>query len=238
MNDRITKPKILIYQADDCKVLAEYLEFRNFEVTVADNSDIMARLSIKYDLYILDHYKSKYIADLTLLKTLRKVNKDALIIMVSDLSKFQFIAQAYTAGADDYIIKPYNYEILVYKIKALLNRSTIEAEVIKGIYMVGSYTLDVAANILYNVNEEIVISPRESNVLALLIKYKNKILPTSVLMRELWNNENTYWTRRSLDVLICHLRNALKMDDSVAITTIRKVGYSLVTRVDETSVEQ
>ena len=76
------------------------------------------------------------------------------------------------------------------------------------------------------------LNNKQSQVLALLCAYKNETLPKKILMQQVWTDDN-YFNKRSLDVHICMLRNMLKMDNRVAIETIRGVGYSLVIEEDE-----
>lgn len=227
--DAISKPKILVYQDEDCSIMVDYLIFYGFDVITSNEEDIIQKIKNgDYDLCILSHYKSITIGNLSLLKVLRKVDKSTPVIIVSDLSKYQFIIEAYDEGADDYIIRPYNLEILVRKINIALKRCGLKIRTIRNVYQLGNYRFDVLNDTLAIGDTEIKLPTKETQLLALLCAYKDEILQTSIIMQRLWRGENNYWNKRSLDVNICHLRNYLKMDRRVSIVTKRALGYSLV----------
>lgn len=227
--DAISKPKILVYQDEDCSIMVDYLIFYGFDVITSNEEDIIQKIKNgDYDLCILSHYKSIAIGDLSLLKVLRKVDKSTPAIIVSDLSKYQFIIEAYDEGADDYIIRPYNLEILVRKINIALKRCGLKIRTIRNVYQLGNYRFDVLNDTLAIGDTEIKLPAKETQLLALLCAYEDEILQTSVIMQRLWRGENNYWNKRSLDVNICHLRNYLKMDKRISIVTKRALGYSLV----------
>lgn len=227
--DAISKPKILVYQDEDCSIMVDYLIFYGFDVITSNEEDIIQKIKNgDYDLCILSHYKSIAIGDLSLLKVLRKVDKSTPAIIVSDLSKYQFIIEAYDEGADDYIIRPYNLEILVRKINIALKWCGLKIRTIRNVYQLGNYRFDVLNDTLAIGDTEIKLPAKETQLLALLCAYEDEILQTSVIMQRLWRGENNYWNKRSLDVNICHLRNYLKMDKRISIVTKRALGYSLV----------
>lgn len=227
--DAISQPKILVYQDEDCSIMVDYLIFYGFDVITSNREDIIQKIKNGgYDLCILSHYKSVSIGNLSLLKILRKADKSTPVIMVSDLSKYQFIIEAYDEGADDYIIRPYNLEILVHKINIALKRCGIKTRTIQNAYQLGNYRFDVLNDTLIIDNTEIKLPAKETQLLALLCAYEGEVLQTSVIMQRLWQGENNYWNKRSLDVNICHLRNYLKMDERISIVTKRVLGYSLV----------
>lgn len=227
--DAISQPKILVYQDENCNVMVDYLTFHGFDIITSNEDNIVSKIKDGgYDLCILSHYKSAIIGNLSLLKILRKTDKLTPVIMVSDLSKYQFIIEAYDEGADDYIIRPYNLEILVRKINLILKRYGIKTRIIQNTYQLGNYRFDVVNDTLTIDNTEIKLPAKETQLLALLCAYEGEVLQTSVIMQRLWRGENNYWNKRSLDVNICHLRNYLKMDKRISIVTKRALGYSLV----------
>lgn len=229
--DAISQPKILIYQDEDCSVMVDYLMFCGFDIITSDNSNIIQKIrNGGYDLCILSHYKSVNIGNLSPLKTLRKVDKSTPAIIVSGLSKYNFIINAYDEGADDYIVRPYNLEVLVRKINIALKRNGIKTRTIQNAYQLGNYVFDVINDTITIDNTEIKLPAKETQLLALLCAYEGEVLQTNVIMQRLWKGENNYWNKRSLDVNICHLRNYLKMDKRILIVTKRTLGYSLIVR--------
>lgn len=228
MNKQIGLPRILVYQDEDCSVMTDYLQFYGFEVITSTEADILHKIKEKnYDLCILGHYKTSLPGDLRLLKTLRKTDRKTPVIMVSDQSRYEFIIDAFDAEADDYIIRPYNLEELIRRIKAILRRCGVKVRAIELSYKIGNYTFDTEKNTLSINGVETKLTNKESKTLSLLCAYKNEILPKKILMQQVWTDDN-YFNKRSLDVHMCLLRNYLKMDKRIVIETKRGIGYSLV----------
>lgn len=228
MNKQIGLPRILVYQDEDCSVMTDYLQFYGFEVITSTEADILHKIKEKnYDLCILGHYKTSLPGDLRLLKTLRKTDCRTPVIMVSDQSRYEFIIDAFDAEADDYIIRPYNLEELIRRIKAILRRCGVKVRAIELSYKIGNYIFDTKKNTLSINGVETKLTNKESKTLSLLCAYKNEILPKKILMQQVWADDN-YFNKRSLDVHMCLLRNYLKMDKRIVIETKRGIGYSLV----------
>lgn len=228
MNKQIGLPRILVYQDEDCSVMTDYLQFYGFEVITSTEADILHKIKEKnYDLCILGHYKTSLPGDLRLLKVLRKTDHRTPVIMVSDQSRYEFIIDAFDAEADDYIIRPYNLEELIRRIKAILRRCGVKVRAIELSYKIGNYTFDTEKNTLLINGVETKLTNKESKTLSLLCAYKNEILPKKILMQQVWTDDN-YFNKRSLDVHMCLLRNYLKMDKRIVIETKRGIGYSLV----------
>ena len=228
MNKQIGLPRILVYQDEDCSIMTDYLQFYGFEVITSTEADILHKIKEKnYDLCILGHYKTSLPGDLRLLRTLRKTDHRTPVIMVSDQSRYEFIIDAFDAEADDYIIRPYNLEELIRRIKAILRRCGVKVRAIELSYKIGNYTFDTEKNTLSINGVETKLTNKESKTLSLLCAYKNEILPKKILMQQVWTDDN-YFNKRSLDVHVCLLRNYLKMDKRIVIETKRGIGYSLV----------
>lgn len=228
MNKQIGLPRILVYQDEDCSIMTGYLQFYGFEVITSTEADILHKIKEKnYDLCILGHYKTSLPCDLRLLKALRKTDHRTPVIMVSDQSRYEFIIDAFDAEADDYIIRPYNLEELIRRIKAILRRCGVKVRAIELSYKIGNYTFDTEKNTLSINGVETKLTNKESKTLSLLCAYKNEILPKKILMQQVWADDN-YFNKRSLDVHMCLLRNYLKMDKRIVIETKRGIGYSLV----------
>ena len=221
--------KILIYQTDNIKIFADYLKFSGFDITLSDDTHIIADIkSMAYDLCILSHRKiSTKIADLSLLKALRDNDINRPCIIISDLSDYRYIIQAYDNGADDYITEPYNFEIVKYKIKAVLKKYKITPRVYQANYKIGEYEFDLKnSQLLFrDINWHLTI--QENQILAMLCEYKDDILTKKLIIEKVWAGVDDYNSHRSLDVQICHLRNYLKLDNKISIKTIRGLGYTL-----------
>ena len=228
MNNQVALPRILVYQDEDCSIMTDYLQFYGFDVITSTEEDIIPKIkSCNYDLCILSHYKANLPGDLRLLTALRKVDNKAPVILVSDQSRYEYILDAFDAGVDDYVIRPYNLEELIRRIKAVLKRCGVKVRAIELTYQIGKYVFNTEDNTLVINGAETKLTSKESKTLALLCAYQNELLPRKVLMQHVWTDDN-YFNKRSLDVHMCNLRNYLKMDKRISIETRRGVGYSLV----------
>lgn len=233
-NTKLALPRILIYQDEDCKILVDYLVYNGFQVITSTEYDILIKIREKnYDLCILSHYKTTdaYMR-LKPLKFLRKSDDKIPVIMVSDKARYEYVIEAFDEGADDYVIRPYNIEELIRRIKAVLKRCGVRVRSIEPSYEIGDYLFNTVDKILTIGSVKTRLNNKQSQVLALLCAYKNEILPSKILMQQVWADDN-YFNKRSLDVHICTLRDMLKMDNRVVIETLRGVGYSLVIEEDE-----
>ena len=233
-NTKLALPRILIYQDEDCKILVDYLVYNGFQVITSTENDILTKIREKnYDLCILSHYKTTDASmRLKPLKLLRKLYDKVPAIMVSDKARYEYVIEAFDEGADDYVIRPYNIEELIRRIKAVLKRCGVRVRNIESSYEIGDYLFNTVDKILTIGSIKTQLNKKQSQVLALLCAYKNEMLPKKILMQQIWTDDN-YFNKRSLDVNICMLRNMLKMDNRIVIETIRGVGYSLVIEEDE-----
>lgn len=220
-------PRILVYQDEDCSILVDYLVFYGFKVINTSEENVLKKLRDgNYDLCILGHFKANIPGDLKLLHFLRKINKKMPVIFVSDLFDYSYIIEAFNSGVDDYVVRPYNLEELICRVKALLKRCGVKVRSIERAYRIGNYTFDTEANTLKLNSTEIKLTAKESKTLALLCAYKDELLSKEILLHSIWK-DNNYFNKRSLDVHICHLRNYLNQDSRIKIDTIRGLGYSL-----------
>lgn len=229
-NTDLIRPRILVYQDEDCNIMVDYLIYNGFQIILATEENVFDKIKeMDYDLCILCHYKSYNINDeeLKLLKYTRKLDDKIPILMVSDKVGYNYIVEALNEGADDYIIRPYNINELIARIKALLRRYGIRTRRIEATYKIGDYIFNATDKILSINNIQIPLNNKQNKILSLLCAYKNEELPKKLLMQQIWSDDN-YFNKRSLDVHMCALRNMLKMDSRIAIKTIRGISYSLI----------
>ena len=237
INVQVPLPRILIYQDEDCSVLTDYLTFCGFSVISTSDENVMKKLREgNYDLCILSHLKKTIPGDLKLLDHIRKLDKRMPVIFVSDLFDYSYIIEAFNSGVDDYIVRPYNIEELVCRVKALLRRCGVKIRSIEPTYKIGDYIFDNKSKLLILGSVKIKLAIKESKTLALLCAYKNELLPKDTLLHGIWKDDN-YFNKRSLDVHMCHLRSYLKLDKRISLDTVRGLGYTLTIKEEEQEQE-
>jgi DNA-binding response OmpR family regulator len=135
-------------------------------------------------------------------------------------------------GADDYLNKPFDSEVLLLKIKAIIQRkaSDVKSEPVKFDFQIGSFHLNAKLRFLTFKNEEpIKLSPKENELLKMLAMYENDLMPRELALTKIWRDDN-YFTSRSMDVYIAKLRKYLKLDENVEILNIHGEGFRLVVK--------
>jgi DNA-binding response OmpR family regulator len=212
-------------------VLREFLTLNDFEVTLAKNGmeGFEKFKKDNFDLCILDvmmPYKDGY----TLAKEIREKNKDVPLIFLTAKSMKEDVLKGYKVGADDYLNKPFDSDVLLMKIKAIIQRKAAENknEPAKFEFQIGRFLLNSKLRYLkLDDNEPIKLSPKESELLKMMATYENDLMPRELALTKIWREDN-YFTSRSMDVYIDKLRKYLKDDPGVEILNIHGEGFRLV----------
>ncbi|HOZ86123.1 MAG TPA: response regulator transcription factor, partial [Bacteroidia bacterium] len=162
---------------------------------------------------------------------IKAVQKNIPIIFLTARSMREDMVKGYKLGADDYIVKPFDSELLLLKIKAILNRQNNQVSEDHFLYQIGQFTFNARLRSLKGDREEAVkLSPKEAALLNLLCQFKNDVLPREMALKQIWKEE-TYFTGRSMDVYIVKLRKYLSADPSVEINNLHGNGYSLMVKI-------
>ncbi len=226
--------KILIVEDDTNfgNILKEYLSLNDYEVALAKNG-IEGFEKFKkeaFDLCILD-VMMPYKDGFTLAKEIREINDLVPIFFLSAKHLKEDVLKGFKVGADDYLTKPFDSEVLLAKIKAILSRSNTPASLPEDVFefQFSAFSFNSKLRFLtYNDQKPIKLSPKESQLLKLLVLHVNDLLPREVALNKIWRDDN-YFTSRSMDVYIAKLRKYLSADKKVQILNIHGEGFRLVT---------
>ncbi len=209
-------------------VLRDYLELNDFEVHLATDGQEGLRLfksTDELDLCILDVMMPQK-DGFTLAQDIRKIDADIPLIFLTAKSMKEDMLKGFQIGADDYLTKPFDSEVLLYKIKALLNRKQDDGDTLVH-YKIGRYEYDSEMRILKIGKDERKLSPKEGALLKLLAQNKNNLVKRSTALNKIWKDDN-YFTGRSMDVYLAKVRKYLKEDPKVAIINVHSEGFRLV----------
>jgi len=225
--------KILLVEDDPNfgTVLKDYLALNNYNVTHAKDG-IEGLIMFKnndFDLCILDVMMPRK-DGFSLAQDIRSSNKEIPIIFLTAKTLKEDVLRGYQVGADDYLNKPFDSEVLLFKIKAILQRkeSDTSAEDEQFEFEIGSFFFNSKLRHLsVGENEPQKLSPKESKLLKMLALHKNDLMPRELALTKIWRDDN-YFTSRSMDVYIAKLRKYLKLDESVEILNIHGEGFRLV----------
>ena len=212
-------------------VLKDYLTLSNFDVVHAKDG-IEGLIMFKnqdYDLCILDVMMPRK-DGFSLAEDIRKSNKEIPIIFLTAKTMKEDIVRGYQVGADDYLNKPFDSEVLLYKINAILQRKSVVGEEKEDLFefQIGDFFLNSKLRHLsYKGEEPMKLSPKESKLLKMLAMHENDLMSREMALTKIWRDDN-YFTSRSMDVYIAKLRKYLKADKNVEIINIHGEGFRLV----------
>jgi two-component system, OmpR family, response regulator len=228
------KPKILLCE-DDANlgmVLKNYLELNDFEVTLERDGRLgLAAFQREHvDLCLLD-VMMPHMDGFTLAEEIRDVNPDVPLFFISAKTMKEDIIQGYKLGADDYITKPFDSEVLLLKIRAILKRNDdLNKEADNKEFDLGSYHFHPKLRQLVHNGKTQTLSPKENELLKMLAEHLNDLLPREAALKKIWGSD-TYFNGRSMDVYIAKLRKYLRDDSNIEIVNIHGNGFRLVAPV-------
>jgi two-component system phosphate regulon response regulator OmpR len=228
----MSKKSHLLCVDDDVKIielLNIYLEGKGFEVTTCPSASEASELTslFLYDLIILDIMMPN-ISGIDFLRDFRIKDKNTPVLMLTANNQITKKGDSYDSGCDDYLIKPFEPDELLMRIKKLLNPRLNKNKVNKVAYF-GEYIFDVATKVLKNKDNVINLTSTEITIIEFLVKNINIEVSREEIAKTLGESINL----RSIDVTITRLRKKLiaSNNDSI-LRTIRGKGYMLVSEYE------
>jgi two-component system, OmpR family, response regulator QseB len=220
--------KILIIEDDF--MIAEstitLLKFHQFDVEWVNNGvDGIKQLQKDHiDLVLLD-LGLPLIDGMQVLKQIRQLYPSLPVLIISARDQLHNRVEGLNTGADDYLVKPYEFDELLARIHALLRRSGIVSNMTeaKNILKYGDLVLDLEQYAATFKGESIDLSKREWAILIPLVSHPNKIFSKTNLEDKLYDFD-TEISSNTIEVYVHHLRSKLGKD---FIRTIRGLGYRL-----------
>ncbi len=225
----MSKPKAAILLVEDDpnfgSLMKNYLGLSGYHVEWATDGNLgYGRFrQMKFDLCLLD-VMMPYKDGFTLAEEIRKADAQVPIIFLTARGDKEDQIRGYRAGADDYLTKPFDSELLLVKLEAVLKRTSIEVQSEPDSYDIGSYSFIPRKRLLIHQDAEEKLSPKESALLAMLCKFQNELMPRRKALMEIWNNDD-YFATRSMDVYVAKLRKRLNKDPQLMIDSLHGEGY-------------
>jgi DNA-binding response OmpR family regulator len=212
--------KILLLEDDEvlAETLCELLESEGFDVVHVTDGEMALDVTFKsaFDLFLLD-VNVPQLNGFELLKALREADDTTPAIFITSLNDIASLSKGFEVGADDYIKKPFDFDELLVRIKALMRKSYHgHASVVK----VANFSFDIEKDELYKDGKFVKLSPYEHHIVKLFFKNLDQTLIKEHILEEL--GEGKEMSEGALRVHIAKLRKI-----GLDITTIKGIGYRL-----------
>lgn len=216
--------KILLLEDDLLfgESIQDFLEEEGFDVTLCPNGQeaLDATFESQFALYLFD-INVPLIDGLSLLAELRSANDQTPAIYLTSHQDISVLTKAFKNGAADYMKKPFDIEELLVRINALLRRYK---PLISHRHCVGALCLDTQHKCLFLQGKEISLSPKEYQLMALLVHNAGEIVTKEMMMDELWSASELV-SEGAIRVYINRLKQEIGND---RIVNVRGLGYRLV----------
>ena len=221
--------KILVVEDDSainglvCTCLREH----GYDVTACHNGQegLNAYLGASFSMIISD-IMMPVMDGYAFAQEVRTINKDVPILFLTAKDEKESKLYAYKMGVDDYVVKPFDIDVFVLKVGAMLRRAGIaESKTLT----VGNLTMNVEEHTAYVDGEEMPMTVREFDLLFKLLSYPKKTFTRSALMDEFWDYDSSA-TSRTVDVYMAKLREKTSVCDGFDILTVYGLGYKAVLR--------
>lgn len=205
-------------------ILSQYITISGFEVNLARDGkeawDIFSQN--KPDICVFDVMMPE-MDGFTLGEMIKQAQPEMPIIFLTAKSMKEDIVRGLKIGADDYITKPFDPEVLILRISNILKRaySSMNDE-----YKISNTVLKFNSLELFCGNTKEKLTLKEAQLLKYFIINKNKILAREDILTEIWG-EDDYFLGRSMDVFISRLRKYISEDKYIDIRTVRGTGFIL-----------
>ena len=212
--------------------LEEFLDVSGYTVSSYDSSQkFLASLRQKEcDLLLVD-WSIPDLSGIEVLEYVRKFHPDMPAIMLTARSENIDVVRGLEAGADDYVSKPVDADILGLRIKSLLRRCKGEFKSTSDSVVLGPYLLRPSNSTVYLGEEAIILPKREFDLAMLFFTNPNRLLSRQYLAATLWGKVVDYQSR-TIDTHVARLRKNLKLDPTCGISLNALYGFGYTLQAD------
>jgi DNA-binding response OmpR family regulator len=204
--------------------LKDVFSSKGFSVlTAADGeSGLDLALNASPELIVLDIMLPR-VSGFEICRAVRENGLQMPILMLTAKGQEEDIILGLNLGADDYVTKPFRIGELVARVKAFLRRARMTDDTLSRF---GDFELNLTANKLFRNGVEVVMTPKEFQLLAYFVKRRGRALPRGDILNAVWGN-SIIVTPRSIDRCVATLRAKIEPDPRrpTYVQTIRDVGY-------------
>ncbi len=193
------------------------------DITSNGREGVNYAIAADYDVIVLDVLLPE-LDGLSVLKYLRQRGLQTPVLLLTALDTVQDRVLGLDAGADDYLIKPFDFTELLARLRALLRRPPLQTDVV---LQVGNLEMDTVQHLVRRGERFIELSPREFSLLEYLMRHPNQVLSRTQIAQHVWSFD-FYSDFKVIDVYIGYLRRKLDRKEPCSlIQTVRGVGYRI-----------
>ncbi|GAB4313106.1 MAG: response regulator transcription factor [Bacteroidales bacterium] len=209
-------------------VLKSYLELNGFKVVwqTAGRTVEKTILQVQPDICILDVMLPE-VDGFTLAARIRNLKPSLPFLFLTARSQINDIRKGFGTGAEDYLTKPFDSEVLVLKVRAILSRTSTFKDAEPRETVIGKFLFDYEGRKLISEHQVRHLTPREADLLKMLYDHRNSVLKRETVLNALWG-DTSWFNNRNLDVYISRLRKYLSDDRGIEIITLHGKGYRMV----------
>lgn len=226
----MTDLRILLVEDDPNfgMLLKDFLELNEYEIDLATDGEEGLDMFKKgdYHLCVTDVMMPK-MDGFTMAKHIRDIDDQVPLFFLTAKALKEDVLKGYSLGADDYITKPFDTQVFLAKVKSTLKRFQQQEIAQPDKITFGIFDYDSKLRILKSPSNSYKLSPKENELLKLLIQYKNDLMPREKALTQIWH-DNNYFTSRSMDVYIAKIRKLLKEDTKLELENIHGEGFRLI----------
>lgn len=216
----------IYYIEDDeniARIVKDFLEKKKYSVAILPTiSEAKQALKKQVPTLVLVDWNMPDGRGDTLCQWIRSQWKDLPIIFVTVRSDSGDIVSGFRNGADDYVIKPFDLEVLYSRILALLRRA---GDVSKEYLSCDRISINCKQTTTFIDSEEIMLSPQEYQLLLFLMQNKGKTITREILLKHIWDDNGNYVNDNTLTVTMKRLRE--KLHQPACLKTVRSIGYRM-----------
>ena len=211
---------------DSCSLMSEILS-PYFQCKYTSNSEQAMQLieSFSPDIILMD-YKMPILNGLDIIKTLKQKSstKNIPVIFISGEASSDERVETLEFGGDDFISKPFHPKELVLRVQKRLQHSQSKSALTNNELKVANLIMQLNSRLVYVNNNEITLTPKQFEILKLLVENKNNLVSRTTFMEEIWGHSEV--TPRNVDSQINYLKKKIEGFEGV-ITAVPSFGYRL-----------
>lgn len=205
------------------ELIQEFLSANEYEVTTASDGEegYLKFKNGEFDLVMLDVNMPK-MDGFQVCKMIRQ-KSEVPIIMLTALEEEADQVKGFEVGADDYITKPFSFNLLIKRVEAIMRRSVVETPEKPGLIIFKDLEMDVEGFVLKVDGEKVEMTSKEFQILQTLLESKGKVWNRESLLDRVWGFDFDGDTR----VIDTHIKNVRKKMNRPYIQTIKGIGYKI-----------